>query len=131
MSCEALSSAEIYNTLCSFDKMPETSVKSVDLPMPGSPPSKTMEAGTMPPPSTRSNSSTPVLILLNFSSRTELKGCGLTMLFRMGFSAAAGACTSSIKEFHAPQFGHLPSHLGLTAPHSPQTYVVTVFAMML
>ena len=33
---------------------------SVDLPMPGSPPSSTSEPGTTPPPSTRSNSSMPV-----------------------------------------------------------------------
>ena len=33
---------------------------SVDLPMPGSPPSSTIEPGTMPPPSTRSSSPMPV-----------------------------------------------------------------------
>ena len=33
---------------------------SVDLPMPGSPPSSTSEPGTMPPPSTRSNSPMPL-----------------------------------------------------------------------
>ena len=34
---------------------------SVDLPMPGSPPSSTSDPGTIPPPSTRSNSPMPVL----------------------------------------------------------------------
>ena len=33
---------------------------SVDLPMPGSPPSSTSDPGTTPPPSTRSNSPMPV-----------------------------------------------------------------------
>ena len=34
--------------------------RSVDLPMPGSPPTRTAEPGTRPPPSTRSNSAMPV-----------------------------------------------------------------------
>ena len=89
-----------------------------------------MDAGTMPPPSTRSNSPTPVLIRLNFSSRTALSGCGRTKLRTGVFAADSGTCISSAKVFHAPQFGHLPSHFGLTVPHSVQTYVVTVFAIV-
>ena len=37
-----------------------TCSRSVDLPMPGSPPTSTIEPGTRPPPSTKSNSSRPV-----------------------------------------------------------------------
>jgi hypothetical protein len=37
--------------------------------------------------------------------------------------------TSSFNEFHAPQALHLPAHLGLSAPHSPQKNTVLLLAM--
>jgi hypothetical protein len=37
--------------------------------------------------------------------------------------------TSSLSEFHAPQALHLPAHLELSAPHSPQKNTVLLLAM--
>ena len=42
-------------------RLPSAIAVSVDLPMPGEPPSRTTEPGTSPPPSTRSSSPIPVL----------------------------------------------------------------------
>ena len=54
--CRSDSSPETYSTrLCAAISSAICSIK-VDLPMPGSPPTSTMEPGTMPPPSTRANS---------------------------------------------------------------------------
>jgi hypothetical protein len=38
--------------------------------------------------------------------------------------------TSSFSEFQAPQELHLPAHLALSAPHSPQKKTVLLFAML-
>src|SRR5262249_43790611 len=45
------------------DSLAAASSRSVDLPMPGSPPTSTAEPGTRPPPSTRSSSAMPVTSL--------------------------------------------------------------------
>jgi len=37
------------------------------------------------------------------------------------FLPPPASATDSTSVFHAPQPGHLPSHLGLLAPHSLQT----------
>ena len=47
---------------------------SVDLPMPGSPPSSTSDPGTIPPPSTRSNSPRPVLSRSTATASTSAYG---------------------------------------------------------
>ena len=49
---------------------------SVDLPTPGSPPTSTSEAGTMPPPSTRSSSGTPVEMRSPSLADTSPSGVG-------------------------------------------------------
>ena len=43
-------------------RLPSAMFVSVDLPIPGAPPSRTSDPGTMPPPSTRSSSPMPVLM---------------------------------------------------------------------
>lgn len=43
---------------------------------------------------------------------------------------AGGAETSSVNEFHAPQFGHFPAHRALSKAHAWQTYVDLILAMM-
>jgi len=46
----------------------------VPLPIPGSPPSKTTDPGTIPPPRTRSNSLKPLVNLSIFFDEISLKG---------------------------------------------------------
>ena len=120
-SWETLSSAETYKTFFSSAKNPATSVSRVDLPIPGSPPSNTIDAGTMPPPSTLSSSALPERIRAKRSSFTSLSGRGRSKRAARSFACGRGSAISSTKLFHAPQFGHFPSHLGLRAPHSAHT----------
>src|SRR5215510_6160026 len=87
---------------------------SVDLPMPGSPPSNTSEPGTTPPPSTRSNSLTPDGNRVDTTASTSEynrapfpPSAGTIPPF-----GVAGIATSSTNEFHAPQSGQRPSHFG-------------------
>ena len=95
--------------------------------MPGSPPMSTSDPGTMPPPSTRSNSPMPEWTrscsLSSISSRVFAGAAGVsTVLFRAGPAAgagAAGACSSIL--FHAPQDGQRPIHLADSYPQSVQT----------
>ena len=81
------------------------------MPMPGSPPMRSAEPGTMPPPVTRSSSASPVgmrairsVLLVSVSSATARP-----------FEArarpepgAAATSASSISVFHSPQATHLP-----------------------
>jgi hypothetical protein len=59
-TCAPLSSPLTYKTFICFDSVSAACKSSVLLPMPGSPPISVTPPGTMPPPSTRSNSSWPV-----------------------------------------------------------------------
>jgi hypothetical protein len=88
----------------------------VDLPIPGSPPSRTSDPGTSPPPSTLSNSLKLVLMRGTSSRSTSAREIGSTFEetpagFREAFN---GRCASSTKVFQAEQFGHLPTHRGET-----------------
>ena len=109
------------------------------LPIPGSPPSSTMEPRTSPPPSTRFNS----------SSCRSMRGSSLACTFEMGMGvflaeealptppaacrraplATTGATRISLKVFHCPQLGHLPIHFTDSCPQLSQTYAVLSFAM--
>nr|WP_276602802.1 hypothetical protein [Nannocystis pusilla] len=91
---------------------------SVDLPIPGGPPSSTTLPGTRPPPSTRSTSPMPhgrrgwrSTIVCASVEATTLPGPA-------GRSPGDGAATSSSIEFQASQLGHLPNHPVVTAPHA-------------
>ena len=55
---------------------PSADRSNVDLPTPGSPPTSTSDAGTMPPPSTRSSSATPVRIRCASSAFTSARRSG-------------------------------------------------------
>jgi len=89
----------------------------VDLPMPGSPPSRMSDPGTTPPPSTRSNSSMPVesrtpcdisTSAYNFAV-DDVENCEK----RLVAPAAAGvSARSSTSEFHAPHSAQRPIHFG-------------------
>ena len=85
----------------------------VDLPMPGSPPSKTTEPWTTLPPRVRSNSVRPLTWRTSGGACRWINGCGAR---RRGgrFTSDTGAegVTSSAIELQAPQSGQRPSHLG-------------------
>ena len=107
------SSPEIYNTsVFCMERFRHTCKSSVDFPIPGSPPTKTREPFTIPPPKTRSNSFSPVV---SRSSRPVLiSAIFTTSAFAASFRTFAGAdlsITSSTKVFHPPHPGHCPIHL--------------------
>ena len=58
--CAPDSSPLTYKTFLSLETFASACNKSVDLPIPGSPPINTTPPATNPPPKTRSNSSIPV-----------------------------------------------------------------------
>ena len=115
--CDTLSS-ETYNTF------PQRLCKAncntnVDLPIPGSPPSRIIDPGTMPPPNTRFSSPSPVSIRSsafaftsdNFKGREELAPTIEATRFPL-----VETSTSSTKLFHSPQVEHFPTHLDSFAP---------------
>ena len=92
------------------------------MPTPGSPPTRTSEPGTRPPPSTLSNSEMPRLKRGEESSDTADRGSGLVprgedVPPRVG---RRSTCTGS-KEFQASHEGQRPNHLGLSRPQLWQT----------
>ena len=91
--------------------------RSVDLPIPGSPPSSTTDPATSPPPRTRSSSPIPTG---RRSSRVARRRHGTAGRARRpaGTTADAGArrgssrTTVSTRVFHSPQVRHWPSQRG-------------------
>ena len=97
------------------------------LPIPGSPPISTSEPGTMPPPSTRSNSSMPDGTRDSSPESMASKGFGLDgaggSVVGSGRPLPGGgatSCRSSTKLFHSPQSGQRPSHFELSKPQAWQ-----------
>ena len=75
----------------------------------------------MPPPSTRSSSSTPVGVRstsVASISASVATGADLASDWKRFFCGASATPSSSV--FQAAQLGHLPSHLALVPPHSLQ-----------
>ena len=113
---------------------------SVDLPIPGEPPSSTSEPGTRPPPSTRSSSPIPVDIRFTGAAPTSPSGIGtgLGETRRRRTPAppararrpARAPCArvdarrSSTSVFHSPHSGHWPCHWADWKPHCEQTWTV-------
>ena len=94
-----------------------TSSSSVDLPTPGSPASSTTAPGTMPPPSTRSSSPTPVGLARAGSTLIVAIGrAGSERRARASATAARPAASTppveSMIEPHSPHSGQRPSHFG-------------------
>src|SRR4029077_12023276 len=100
-------------------------VRSVDLPIPGSPPTSSTEPRTKPPPVTRSNSANPEerrgaswLLPVSDSSlnvrplRRERTETGIDV---------APVVSSSDSVFHSPQDSHLPCQRLYAAPQFWQT----------
>ena len=86
--------------------------------MPGSPPSSTSDPGTMPPPSTRSNSSMPVdsrSACADSTSLYSLRACSARRAARSGWPwppAPASAARSSTSEFQRAALGAAAHPLG-------------------
>src|SRR6266487_2515530 len=96
----------------------------VDFPMPGSPPTSTTEPGTMPPPSTKSNSRRPVCHRSRRGPppRADRRTGGLPdgeTRFLSG-RPLDRPTASSTSVFHAPQESQRPAHFGCSAPQSVQ-----------
>src|SRR6267143_2049686 len=133
--------------ICSGDSSPETySVvtpacsrraahcsSSVDLPIPGAPPTSTTEPGTMPPPRTKSNSGKPVrhrsaaptpMSDKRTGGRADGSGGPLTA------RPPERPTGSSLRVFHAPHASQRPAHLGCSAPQSAQRNTDRALAML-
>src|ERR1051325_9291129 len=127
--CCSLSSPDTYKTFDRFALSANWSI-NVDLPIPGSPPNKTMEPGTNPPPSTRFNSRSGIFIRCSFVSEISLTNCGLAarcVLCEIPDTFSSLLITSSTYVFHSPHEAHLPTHFGDCAPQFWQKKLVFVF----
>ena len=114
---------------------PSAIVVSVDLPMPGEPPSRTSEPGTSPPPSRRSSSPMPVASRGARSAATSRSGTGRPAGPppprgpRPPAEPAAGrargvGARSSASVFQASHSGHWPCHLAAMWPQAEQAKTV-------
>ena len=108
-------------------RLPSAIDVSVDLPMPGEPPSRTSEPGTSPPPSTRSSSPIPVFSRGIRGAWTSDSVTGLTArpagapVRAEGPRDPPGTATSSLSVFHSPQPGHCPIHFAEEWAQAEQT----------
>jgi hypothetical protein len=120
------SSPVAYSTDARCATLAATCSSSVDLPMPGSPPSSVTLPGTKPPPSTRSSSPCPEPKRTGRPSVDRASGAvvaGRGARVDVAPERAAGASRRS-SVFHSPQPGHWPCHLGESAPQAEQTKTV-------
>src|SRR2546425_927634 len=100
---------------------------SVDFPMPGSPPTRTTDPGTIPPPRTKSNSASPVRQRTTpIPSTADRRMGGWADRLSIGRSAdppirrVVRPTASSTSVFHSPHASQRPAHFGCSAPHSVQ-----------
>ena len=131
------SSPEIYSTLrFASASFWQTCRSNVDFPMPGSPPTKVREPGTIPPPSTLSSSPIPALIRSSLSKDTSDRREGSVLLPPLPAAPvfteppmpfAVTLILSSTIVFHALQAGHCPVHFADSCPHSWQKNRVVFF----
>src|SRR5574344_1280057 len=106
---------------------------SVLLPIPGSPPNRTMEPGTSPPPSTRLSSASCISMRGSSLAEISCRNSGrfffcASMAERTDIAADFAACEPvslepriALNVFHCPQLGHLPIHLDDSCPQLSQT----------
>jgi hypothetical protein len=128
------SSPDAYSVAWPFaSRRAATWRRIVDLPIPGSPPMRIIDPGTIPPPRTKSNSSIPVFQRLASDPWTSRsRGVGATLPPSASDRAPAirrddppltvtfGAMISSTSVFHSPHVSQRPCHRGYSAPHSVQ-----------
>ena len=124
--CRSDSSPETYSTKPVRAISSATCNKSVLLPMPGSPPTRTIEPGTIPPPNTRANS--PMESGQRSSTSPSIsvsrRGVEAPVSPRPAVcTGLAGAATiSSTMLFQAPHCGQRPMGRAAVRPHCWQTY---------
>ena len=113
--CSLLSSPETYK-LFSISRARVICSISVDFPIPGSPPIKTTEPGTIPPPKTLFSSLSLVIILAILEEAIFLILIGRSFCKSLSDHKTVSVCLfvlfSSINEFHSLHPGHFPNHLG-------------------
>ena len=113
--CRKDSSPDMYSTfLPSPARFLHTCSNSVDLPIPGSPPTNVKEPGTIPPPSTLSSSSICVSIRLSSCMLTSDNLAGAEDIFLCTpwlFPRDEEGIFSSTIVFHSLHPGHCPIHL--------------------
>src|SRR5437773_3815612 len=101
--------------------------------MPGSPPTNTTDPGTMPPPSTKSNSRRPVCqrSTPGPAPRADRRTGGLPDGVAPFLSARPPVrpTASSTSVFHAPHASQRPPHFGCSAPQSVQRNTERALAM--
>ena len=96
---------------------------SVDLPMPGSPPTKMADAATNPPPKTRSSSAMPEAARGGASACVARSVSAIVRPLATGPLGPADRGDSSTKVFHAMQASHWPFHFLWLAPQAVQVKV--------
>ena len=102
----------------------------MDLPIPGSPPSRVTEPGTRPPESTRSNSSTPVGTAAASDTSTDDNGTGMVERPRASTAWTSDpSWASSTRVFHSPHVGHRPAQRAVVEPQSMHRWRFAVLAM--
>src|SRR5207249_7078044 len=98
-----------------------TSTLSLHDALPISPPTSTTDPGTIPPPSTKSNSGRPVLhraTLLPATSESRTGGTLEGRPFPRSSFPTFRPTSSSTSVFHAPHASQRPPHFGCSAPQS-------------
>jgi hypothetical protein len=116
--CAADSSAETYSVRRPAScRLASTIVVSVDFPMPGEPPIRTSDPGTIPPPRTLSSSPMPVANRTCSTASTSRSAIGLTATAppdralpppaRRPAPVDGRTCSTSV--FHSPHPGQRPS----------------------
>lgn len=106
-------------------------VSSVDLPMPGSPPTSSTEPRTKPPPVTRSSSAIPEerrgasWVLPESDSSANVRPLRLLRIE----TGTEPEVSSSASVFHSPQASHLPCQRLYAAPQFWQTKETVFLAM--
>src|SRR5687768_8545853 len=133
-TCAPDSSPDTYSARLPLDaRRAATCSRSVDLPMPGSPPMRMSEPGTMPPPSTKSNSSRSVAQRASDVLVISPSGCDFVGVLPCAegalFSFLLLVLSSSTSVFHALHAGHCPCQRGLSLPQSVQKKAVLVLAI--
>ncbi len=131
--CRSDSSPETYNTRSRFAIASAICSISVDLPMPGSPPTSTIEPGTSPPPSTRANSPIGTWMRSSLWLLTSDRRRGVERPLSPRAAVLApppgSATTSSTMLLKDPHCGHFPMNPAETRPHCWQTKRVWVFVL--
>ena len=104
-----------------------TAKESVVLPIPGSPPRSTDDPLVRPPPSTRSISSMPSMILSSSRSSSSM----MTGRSRCLPALSSASIRISLMVSQPPHRGHFPIHLRVSWPHESHMKVDLLFILLM